>query len=159
MWNVHFDALWMFVSQSFRVSGGGENLCMWQRKGGAAREREGQQEKGSLYMHAVNVFAWWNGQWIEWLIVLHTLGEKIQYSEKTREKEKTKRDWDRNSFGMKDGFHVGLHNGKHMNTTATKQHKLHSNWILMFCQPHRVTSRLSNSNRKHMHILKLSHII
>ena len=34
-----------------------------------------------------------------------------------------------------------------------------SNWILMFCQPHRVTSGQSNSGHKQIHISKLfSHI-
>ena len=34
-----------------------------------------------------------------------------------------------------------------------------SNWILMYCQPHRVTSGQSNSGHKQMHISKLfSHI-
>ena len=53
----------------------------------------------------------------------------------------------------------GFHHGQHFARLRTRPTSSSSNWILMSCQPHRVTSGKSNSGHKQIHILKLfSHI-
>ena len=55
--------------------------------------------------------------------------------------------------------HVQHSCGVHGSSSSSSSSSRSSNWILMSCQPHRVTSGQSNSGHKQIHISKLfSHI-